>query len=433
MDPATTSLDESGMEVASELYDKASNAHRAARSLATLPTAIKNSALRAMAAAIVRDSERILEANADDMRRAEGGGADEHVLDRLLLTPERIEEMADGIAQIAVLPDPIGGTIDSRIVESGLEVSRRRVPLGVVGIVYEARPNVTTDVIAICIKSGNAVVLRGGSDAASSNRALVDIASDAAGSEGLPVGSIQLVENNDRKLVGQMLRLKSMIDVIVPRGGADLVKFVAENSTIPVLETGFGVCHTYVHERANPGKAEDVIFNAKVRRPSICNALDTLLIDRTVAAELLPRIASRLAAAGVELRVDSEAASDIGGAAKTIPASDGDFDTEFLSKRMAIRVVDDIDVAIRHIHEHGSGHSEAILTEDQSAARRFVNEIDAGAVFVNASTQFTDGREFGLGAEIGISTQKLHARGPMGLREMTTYKWVVIGDGHVRP
>ena len=419
--------------ISTELLEKATLASHAARSLVTLSTAGKNAALRAMASAITANMDRILEENAKDVATAAENGADEHILDRLRLTPDRVDGIVDGIAQVIQLPDPIGEVIESRIVESGLEVSRRRVPLGVVGIIYEARPNVTVDVAALCLKSGNALVLRGGSEALNSNRALVAVISEAAREGGAPDGWVQSLENMDRAIVGQMLRLNSLIDVIVPRGGAELVSFVTQNSTVPVLETGFGVCHTYVHERADHDKAARVVFNAKVRRPSICNALDSLLVDKEIAAEFLPCMARDLDGAGVEMRVDPDAATVIAGVAPTRAATPEDYDTEFLSKRVAVRVVDGVDDAIQHIREHGSGHSEAIVTEDHSVARRFVNEVDAGAVYVNASTQFTDGGEFGLGAEIGISTQKLHARGPMGLREMTAYKWVVIGDGHTRP
>ena len=419
--------------ISKELLDKATLASHAARSLATLSTAGKNAALRAMASAITANMDLILDENAKDVAIATENGADEHILDRLRLTSDRVDGIVDGIAQVIQLPDPIGEVIESRIVESGLEVSRRRVPLGVVGIIYEARPNVTVDVAALCLKSGNALVLRGGSEALNSNRALVAVMSEAAREGGAPDGWVQSLENMDRAIVGQMLRLNSLIDVIVPRGGAELVSFVTHNSTVPVLETGFGVCHTYVHERADHDKAVRVVFNAKVRRPSICNALDSLLVDRKIAAEFLPCIARDLDQAGVEMRVDPDAAAAIAEVAPTTAAAPEDYDTEFLSKRVAVSVVDGLDEAIRHIRAHGSGHSEAIVTEDHSVARRFVNEVDAGAVYVNASTQFTDGGEFGLGAEIGISTQKLHARGPMGLREMTAYKWVVIGDGHTRP
>lgn len=425
--------DSSMNDLSAELLDKASLAHRASLHLATLPTATKNAALRSIGSALRENLDLILAENSRDVAVASESGADEHILDRLQITSGTIASMVSGIEQIVLLPDPIGEVIESRIVESGLEVSRRRVPLGVVGIIYEARPNVTVDVAAICLKSGNSVLLRGGSEAINSNRILVQVISDAATSEGVPAGWVETLENMDRAIVGQMLRLNSLIDVIVPRGGAELVNFVMQNSTVPVLETGFGVCHTYVHERANLDKAVRVVFNAKVRRPSICNALDSLLVDKGIAREFLPPIASRLSQAGVELRVDPEAAVAIRGSAPTLPANPEDYDTEFLSKRVAVKVVDGMDQAIRHIREHGSGHSEAILTEDHSVARQFVSVVDAAAVYVNASTQFTDGGEFGLGAEIGISTQKLHARGPMGLREMTSHKWVVIGDGHVRP
>ena len=415
-----------------EVIGKARAAKAASRLLAVMPTAAKNAALEAMAGALRREVGRIVSVNSEDVAAARADGMEESMVDRLLLDESRVERMATALEDLMALPDPVGETIEGRFVESGLEVMRRRVPLGVVGIIYESRPNVTVDIAGICLKSGNAVVLRGGSEARRSNLVLHDIVHEASVDAGIPAGWMGLVESTDRALVGEMLGLKSYLDVIIPRGGAGLVSFVAENATVPVLETGFGVCHTYVHEAANLQKAADVVFNAKVRRPSICNALDSLTVDRSVAADFLPRMAARLVEGGVEVRATGGAATMIGDAATFTPATEEDFDTEFLSLRMVVSLVDGLDEALAHIERYGSGHSEAIVTEDQPVGRRFLNEVDAGAVFLNASTQFTDGGEFGLGAEIGISTQKLHARGPMGLREMTTYKWVVVGDGHIR-
>ncbi len=415
-----------------EVVEKARAAKAASRLLAVIPTAAKNAALAAMAGALRREAGGILKANARDVAAAGANGMEASTVDRLMLDESRVEGMATALEDVIALPDPIGETISGGFVESGLEIVRRRVPLGVVGIIYESRPNVTVDIAGICLKSGSAVVLRGGSEALRSNRVLRDVVYEASLGAGMPPGWLGLVESADRALVGEMLNLKTYLDVIIPRGGAGLVSFVAENATVPVLETGFGVCHTYVHAAADLNKASDIVFNAKVRRPSICNALDSLIVDRTVAADFLPLIAARLVEGGVEVRATAEAAAMVGDAATVTPATDDDFDTEFLSLRMVVSLVDGLEGALAHIEKHGSGHSEAIVTEHQPAARRFLNEVDAGAVFLNASTQFTDGGEFGLGAEIGISTQKLHARGPMGLNEMTTYKWIVVGDGHVR-
>ena len=416
----------------SEVIQKARDAKAASRLLAVMPTAAKNAALAAMAGALRREAARIVTVNAEDVAAARASGTEESMVDRLMLDESRVEGIAAALEDVMALPDPIGETIDGKFVESGLEVVRRRVPLGVVGIIYESRPNVTVDIAGICLKSGNAVVLRGGSDAQRSNRVLREIVHEASVEAGMPREWIGLIESTDRALIGDMLNLKAYLDVIVPRGGAGLVSFVVENATVPVLETGFGVCHTYVHRAADLNKASDIVFNAKVRRPSICNALDSLIVDRTVAANYLPQIAARLVEGGVEVRATRDAAAAIGVAAAVTPASEDDFDTEFLSLKMVVSLVDGLEEALAHIEGHGSGHSEAIVTEDQTTARRFLNEVDAGAVFLNASTQFTDGGEFGLGAEIGVSTQKLHARGPMGVREMTTYKWVVVGDGHIR-
>ena len=416
-----------------EIVRKARAAKIASRPLSVMPTAAKNAALAAMADALRKNISAILSSNAEDIAAACENSMEAAMVDRLALDEARVEGIASALEDLVALPDPIGETIAAGYVESGLEVARRRVPLGLVGIIYESRPNVTVDIAGICLKSGNAVLLRGGSEALHSNRALRDIVYAASLTAGMPKDWLCLVENTDRSLVGEMLRLKEYLDVIVPRGGGGLVSFVVENATVPILETGFGVCHTYVHVAADLDKAADIVFNAKVRRPSICNALDSLLVDREVAGRFLPRVAARLVEAGVEIRATEDAASAIGDAAATMPATAEDFDTEFLALRMAVSLVDGLDAALVHIESHGSGHSEAIVTEEQAVARRFLNEVDAGAVFLNASTQFTDGGEFGLGAEIGISTQKLHARGPMGICEMTTYKWVVVGDGHTRP
>lgn len=416
----------------SEVSQKARDAKHASRLLALAPATMKNAALGAMAGALRADTDRIISANSQDVSAARLSGIEDSMIDRLMLTEARIEGMATALEELINLPDPVGETIDSSCVDSGLIVERRRVPLGVVGIIYESRPNVTVDIAGICLKAGNAVVLRGGTEARHSNRMLRDIVHRASVEQGLPSEWLGLVEGTDRALVGEMLCLNEYFDVIVPRGGAGLVSFVVENARVPVLETGFGVCHTYIHDSADLKKAGDIVFNAKVRRPSICNALDSLIVDKSIASEFLPAIANRLVSSGVVIKATREAAALIGDIELMELAIDEDFDREFLSLEMVVSLVDGLDQALFHIASHGSGHSEAIVTEDRLIGNRFLNEVDAGAVFLNASTQFTDGGEFGLGAEIGISTQKLHARGPMGLREMTTYKWIIVGDGHIR-
>jgi len=419
-------------EQESELLTKAELAVRARRSLGLMSTSQKNAALQAISGALIRRMDEIIIANDADMEAARRDDVQDYILDRLLLTPERVEDIASAVLEVVELPDPVGETIESRTVESGIIVDRRRVPLGLIGIIFESRPNVTVDISALCLKSGNCVILRGGKEAINSNKVLYDIVHSASVSEGMPVGWVQLIESTDRGVVGEMLSLRSHIDVVIPRGGKGLVSYVADNSRIPILETGYGVCHTYVHANADFEKASNIVINAKVRRPSICNALDSLLIDRSIAEAFLPDLARKLDRAGVELRVGTECSRIIGDGVAVLDLRDGDLDTEWNALRMAITLVDGLDEAIEHIQDHGSGHSEAIVTEDKLVGAIFLDEVDAAAVYLNASTQFTDGGEFGLGAEIGISTQKLHARGPMGLREMTTYKWVITGDGHVR-
>jgi glutamate-5-semialdehyde dehydrogenase len=413
-----------------ELIDKASGAKAASVVLAQATSHLKNRALAAIANAIrVRESE-ILAANAQDCANASA----RIEIDRLRLTPERMAGMARDVEAVARLTDPIGERFDQTTRPNGLAISKRRVPLGVVGVVYESRPNVTSDVAAICIKTGNAVVLRGGSEALASNRAIAAAIQAGLKEAGLPETSVQLITSTDRALVQRMLKLRQYIDVIIPRGGEGLIKATIENATIPVIETGAGVCHTYVDRAADPAMARAVVFNAKVRRPTICNALDTLIVHREIAPSWLPQMAAEWSKARVEIRADAEAARVLSAAGvSSVPASPDDFGKEFLSLVAAVKIVGSLDEALEHIRAHGSGHSEAIVTEDADAAARFMNEVDAAAVFVNASTQFTDGGEFGLGTEVGISTQKLHARGPMGLRELTTYKWVIEGTGQTRP
>jgi glutamate-5-semialdehyde dehydrogenase len=419
-------------QTVNELIEKAAEAKRASVALAQLPTEKKNAALRAIASAIRSHEAAILQANSQDCVLAESGGARVEI-DRLRLTPERIAAMARDVEAVAALPDPVGEEFDRTSRPTGLEIVKRRVPLGVVGVVYESRPNVTSDIASLCLKTGNAVVLRGGKEALESNRAIVAAIHQGLVSAAVPKAAVQFITSTDRALVDRMLKLREYIDVIVPRGGAGLIRATVEHATVPVIETGAGVCHTYVDRAADPEMALRIVHNAKVRRPTICNALDTLLVHRDLATSWLPRMAAEFSKANVELHADPEAALQLQKAGVAfLPASEEDWGTEFLSLTAAVKVVTSLDAALEHIRAHGSGHSEAIVTADPDAARRFVNEVDAAAVFVNASTQFTDGGEFGLGAEVGISTQKLHARGPFALRELTTYKWIIQGTGQTR-
>ena len=410
-------------------------AQKAARKLARLSTEDKNAVLMNLVDLLRSDQKDVLEANRADYEEAESEGLEESLLDRLLLTSDRLNGTADEIQRVAELPDPIGEVIETSSLPNGLMTSRRRVPLGVVGSIYESRPNVTIDIFGLCLKSGNACILRGGKETIRSNTALVTVLRKALTKAGVTTDVVQFVDNPDRILVDAMLKMDGYIDLLVPRGGASLVKFVAENATMPAVTGGIGVCHTYVDRSADLEMAAEIVHNAKVRRPSICNALDTLLIHSEVAVNGLPIIAKALSASGVELRCDNRALSILGphSSQAAIPANEDDWGREFLSLTAAVKVVDSFNDALEHIETYGSGHSEAIVTEDNSAATRFLDEVDAAAVYVNASTQFTDGGQFGLGAEVGISTQKFHARGPMGLKELTSYKWVVVGKGQVRP
>jgi glutamate-5-semialdehyde dehydrogenase len=412
-----------------ELIEKASGAKAASVVLAQASTDVKNRALMAIAGGIRAREGEILAANALDCSNA----SPRIEIDRLRLTPQRVGGMARDVEAVARLDDPIGEQFDRTTRPNGLAISKRRVPLGVVGVVYESRPNVTSDVAAICLKTGNAVLLRGGSEALASNRAIAAAIQDGLKEVGLPEAAVQLITSTDRALVQRMLKLREYVDVIIPRGGDGLIKATIENATIPVIETGAGVCHTYVDRAADPDMALSIVYNAKVRRPTICNALDTLLVHRDIAQSWLPKMAAEWSKARVEVRADPEATRVLEAAgAPSVPASPDDFGREFLSLAAAVKVVGSLDEALEHIRTYGSGHSEAIVTADAQAASRFLKEVDAAAVFVNASTQFTDGGEFGLGTEVGISTQKLHARGPMGLRELTTYKWVIEGTGQIR-
>ena len=409
-------------------------ARKASRKLARLSTEDKNRVLLNLAGLLRSDQTDVLSANLSDYQEAKSDGMDESLLDRLLLTSERLNGTADEVQRVAELTDPIGEVIETSSQPNGLITSRRRVPLGVVGSIYEARPNVTVDIFGLCLKSGNACILRGGKETIRSNTALVTMLRKALSDAGVTTDAVQFVDNPDRALVDHLLKMHEYIDLLVPRGGASLVKFVAENATMPAVTGGIGVCHTYVDRAADLKMAAEIVHNAKVRRPSICNALDTVLVHLEIAADGLPLIAKELTASGVELHCDNRALSILGPDAPDLamPANEDDWGKEFLSLTAAVKVVDSLDDALEHIETYGSGHSEAIITENDAAATRFLDEVDAAAVYVNASTQFTDGGQFGLGAEVGISTQKFHARGPMGLKELTSYKWVIVGKGHVR-
>jgi glutamate-5-semialdehyde dehydrogenase len=400
----------------------------ASRAVALLSAEAKNAALGAMAGALRAETASILGANADDVARARAAGTASHLIDRLSLDAKRLEDMAKGIEAVAALPDPIGEVLERDMRPNGLQIERIRVPIGLIAVIYEARPNVTSDVAALCLKSGNAVILRGGSDAYASSRAIVDALRRAIGPYVNP-DAIQLVESTDRRDVLALLTMNGVVDLAIPRGGADLIATVVRTATVPTIETGVGNCHIYVEATADEQMAAAVVVNAKCSRPSVCNAAESLLVDRAVAARLLPPIGEALRERGVELRVDDEALAILG---YGTPATEADWATEYLDLILAVRVVDDIDQALEHIARYGSSHSEAIVTRDDAAGERFLREVDAAAVYVNASTRFTDGFEMGLGAEIGISTQKMHARGPMGLRELCSYKWLLRGTGQVR-
>jgi glutamate-5-semialdehyde dehydrogenase len=426
----TSGLESDGQETADELLEKAGAAKQASLVLAQASTDAKNQALVSIARTLRKRAPSILAANDRDCARPASGRVE---LDRLRLNAERIETMARDVEAVAALADPIGEVFERTVRPNGLAISKRRVPLGVVGVVYESRPNVTSDIASLCLKTGNSVVLRGGREALESNAAIVEAIGEALAASELPPAGVQLIMSTDRTLVERMLRLRKYLDVIVPRGGDGLIRFTVENATVPVIETGAGVCHTYVDRSADPEMALRIVFNAKVHRPTICNALDTVLVHRDIAPGWLPQLAAAWADAKVEIRADPEAARLLGAAGSSVtPASPEDWGKEFLALVAAVKIVGTLDEALDHIRAFGSGHSEAIVTSDASNARRFLNEVDAAAVYVNASTQFTDGGEFGLGAEVGISTQKLHARGPMGLKELTTYKWIIEGNGQIR-
>jgi len=409
-------------------------ARAASRKLATLTTRIKNEALLAIADELETSTESLLGQNALDVESARTKGASEALLDRLLLNEKRVKALGDDTRSVATLPDPVGSEFDGRMLPNGLRLVKRRIPLGVVGVIYEARPNVTIDIATLCLKTGNAVILRGGSETLRSNLELVGVIRSALNRIGLPEDAVQYVENPDRRLVTDLLRLDKYVDMIIPRGGAGLHRMCRENSTIPVITGGMGICHIFVDDSADLQRAVDIVENAKTQRPSVCNALDTLLVHERVASDFLPAVARRLSKSGVEMRAEGNAygiLKSIEGAT-VIPAGSDDFDQEWLSLVLGVKVVSGVEEAIEHVQDHSTEHSDSILTNDWNNANLFIDRINSAAVFVNASTRFTDGGQFGLGAEVAVSTQKLHARGPMGLEELTTYKWIGIGQGHVR-
>ncbi len=417
------------MDVRTLVEAKARAARDAARALALCPTKTKNDALVQMAHELVEKTAALLEANRADVERARSRGVARAFLDRLALTKARIEEMAHGLREIAALPDPVGTIVESWRRPNGIEISKIRVPLGVIGFIYESRPNVTADAAGLCVKSGNAVVLRGGSEAIESNTLLAALLAKALEKAGAPCDAIQFIDTIDREAVAVMLGLDGLIDLIIPRGGEEFVRWVAERSRVPVLKHDKGLVHVFVDFSADLAMATQIVVNAKAQRPSVCNTLETLLVHRAVAPTFLPQVAARLADAGVELR-GCPATRALVPAVR--PATDADWDAEYLDLILAIRVVDDLDAAIEHIHRHGTGLAEAIVTNALDHARRFTREVDAAAVLVNASTRLVDGGQFGMGAEMGISTSRVHARGPVGVRELTTTKFVVQGDGQVR-
>jgi len=405
-------------------------AKAAERILGVADTNTKNKALEAMAAALEANADKIISANEADLANGRTNGMKDSLLDRLRLTPERIAGMAEGIRQVAALADPIGEIIEGSVRPNGMKIQRVRVPLGVVGIIFEARPNVTSDAAALCLKSGNACILRGGKEAIHSNMAIAGVLRQAAESSGLPADCIQLVSDTSRESANQMMRMSKYLDVLIPRGGAGLIRAVVDNSTVPVIETGVGNCHVFVDSTADMEMAANIIYNAKTSRPSVCNAIETILVHKDIAEKALPVIRERLDEKNVELRGCERTRAILGDS--VIPATDEDYATEFLDYILACRVVDSLDDAIDHIAKYSTGHSECIVTSDYFSAEKFTSSVDSAAVYVNCSTRFTDGGEFGLGAEIGISTQKLHARGPMGIRQLTSSKFIIQGDGQIR-
>ncbi len=417
------------MNIKEQVINQAKAARNASYKLALLDSSIKNNALSAMADAIEEHKADIVSANEKDLLAGKDKGLSGALLDRLMLNEKRINGMAGALRELVALADPVGEISHMCRRPNGLQVGRMRVPLGVIGIIYESRPNVTADAAGLCLKSGNAVVLRGGSEAINSNRMIADILNKAAVKAGIPAGAIELIETIDRAAIGELLKLEEYIDVIIPRGGEGLIRMVVKNSLIPVIKHYKGVCHTYIDKDAELDMAAQIAYNAKVQRPGVCNAMETLLVHQDIAQNFLPKLAEKLTSAGVEIRGGEITRKFVPDA---VEATEDDWYAEYLDLILAVRVVNSFEAAIEHINKYGSGHYEAIVTSDYAAASRFTNEADASAVFVNASTRFNDGGELGLGAEIGISTQKLHARGPMGLTELTCTKFIVLGDGHIR-
>jgi glutamate-5-semialdehyde dehydrogenase len=415
------SLSEGGIrasDLREDVHAAARRARTAARALGSLTTAVKDRALHAAADAVLAHVDEILAANTEDLDAARAADTPAAMVDRLALNPQRVDGIAAGLRQVAGLPDPVGEVLRGRTLPNGLRLRQQRVPLGVIGIVYEGRPNVTVDAFGLTLKSGNAVLLRGSSSAARSNEALVAVLRGALEAEGLPADAVQLLPSADRASVTHLIQARGLVDVVIPRGGAGLIDAVVRDALVPTIETGVGNCHVYVHEQADLDVAEKILLNSKTRRPSVCNAAETLLVDAAIARRALPRLVTALQDAGVTVHAEP---------------SEDDLRTEYLSLDIALQVVDGLDAAIAHVNEYGTGHTEAIVTTNLAAAQQFTERVDAAAVMVNASTSFTDGEQFGFGAEIGISTQKLHARGPMGLPELTSTKWIVWGDGHTRP
>lgn len=401
-----------------DVHNAARRARIASRALALLPTVAKDQALKSAAESIVANTEQILAANAEDLKAARAAGTSEALLDRLALNATRVEGIAAGLRQVAGLPDPVGEVLRGYSLPNGLQLRQQRVPLGVIGMIYEGRPNVTVDAFGLALKSGNAVLLRGSASAWHSNQALVEVLRSSLRAEDLPVDAVQLISADDRSTVTHLIQARGLVDVVIPRGGASLIDAVVRDAQVPTIETGVGNCHVYVHEGADLDVAERIVLNSKTRRPSVCNAAETLLVDEAIAGQALPRLVAALQDSGVTVHID---------------ASEDHLRREYLAMEIAVAVVDGVDAAIAHVNEYGTGHTEAIVTNNVAAAQRFTDGVDAAAVMVNASTSFTDGEQFGFGAEIGISTQKLHARGPMGLPELTSTKWIAWGDGHIRP
>jgi glutamate-5-semialdehyde dehydrogenase len=420
-----------------KLKEMGKQARAASRQMARRATQQKDAALRDLAENLRGAMEEILEANQADLAAGEAAGLTPALLDRLMLNESRLESIASDLGALASLPDPVGEIFDAATLPNGLRLHKQRVPLGVLGVIYEARPNVTMDVAGLALKTGNAAILRGGSETLRSNLALVKVIQRSLTQSGLPQDAIQYIDDPDRQRVFELLQMQDEVDMLIPRGGAALHQFCRENSRIPVITGGIGICHLFVDESADLEASLEVIFNAKVQRPSVCNALDTALVHRSIAADFLPRVVDHLSTAGVTFRASDSASAYLKRGQAGLPpcvsaAGAQDFDTEWLSLVLGLKVVDGLDEAMQHISQHSTGHSDGILTQDEANAQRFIDEIDSAAVYVNASTRFTDGGQFGLGAEVAISTQRLHARGPMGLRELTTYKWVVQGDYQVR-